>query len=354
MGEVEASPQFTHFTTRGKLVQHYFNLIPTFISSDPSLLDSEKIFYGTIYSLMNKYGFCWASNAYLAKLCNKKPRRIQEMISKFKRLGLIIVEIEYGNERKIWTPETWSRRDEIKKTFDADQEIQSKILYPRTGVHTPMHWSAPNKINDIYISKEKVGIGNNAVAVEARKAPQPTSSQKIKRTQPKPLEPPPKKPRVIAELTRQEEEQLLARMGRDNFEKYYSNARKSIAKYPNGFKDKTLFDIIWEFYSEDNQKKLDRKQTKTTKEPQSTTPPDMEKRTRRKRIMEKFVKENPDASQGVSVSDYSVYLINDKGVNSVDYGEDGFFAIVERFVRGNGRNKDIDLSDWSDSYEEHA
>lgn len=98
----------------------YYRIIPEYITSHPSLNAMEMIFYSLISALMTKYGFCWSTNDSLAEQSNISPRTVRRYIAKLKKLGLIIVEIEYENERKIWTPETWGNRENLLKAYGAD------------------------------------------------------------------------------------------------------------------------------------------------------------------------------------------------------------------------------------------
>jgi hypothetical protein len=101
-------------------MQGHYRIIPEFIARNPDLNAMEMIFYSLISALMQKYGFCWATNDSLAEQSNASPRTIRRYIAKLKKLGLIIVEIEYENERKIWTPETWEKRENLLMAYGAD------------------------------------------------------------------------------------------------------------------------------------------------------------------------------------------------------------------------------------------
>jgi len=121
-----------------------FRIIPEIIATNPDITDAEFKFYSLIFSLMGKYGYCWASNRYLADKSRKTTRSVQLYLNKFKRLGLIIIEVENENERKIWDIESWNNRKNLAEAEarDLEYENQSKILYPRNLLHPPMKFAS--------------------------------------------------------------------------------------------------------------------------------------------------------------------------------------------------------------------
>ncbi len=55
-------------TVKRKLSQSAFAVICAPILYNVELTDAEKIIYGHISNLSNEYGYCYATNAYLAEL----------------------------------------------------------------------------------------------------------------------------------------------------------------------------------------------------------------------------------------------------------------------------------------------
>lgn len=108
-------------------------LIPTYIITRDDLTGNEKIFYGSILSFCCKYGFCRESNQYLAMICHKSVSQIRRYLQKLIRVGLLFIEVDCKNERKIWTKETWANRDELKKSFDKDFEFNKKFAIKLKG-----------------------------------------------------------------------------------------------------------------------------------------------------------------------------------------------------------------------------
>lgn len=87
---------------------NYYAIIPANVRYDTKLSPNEKLFYGEITALTNKEGYCWANNAYFAKLYDVEKRTIRRWLDKLKKLKYIAVEIEYVpnsrqiDRRKIW------------------------------------------------------------------------------------------------------------------------------------------------------------------------------------------------------------------------------------------------------------
>jgi len=66
---------------------------------------------------MGKYGFCWASNKYLSEMTGTKTRMVQYNLAKLKKEKYLVVEVEYNNDRKIWTPGTWAYREKYMQIY---------------------------------------------------------------------------------------------------------------------------------------------------------------------------------------------------------------------------------------------
>ena len=80
---------------------NYYAIIPASVRYDKELRANEKLLYGEITALSNKYGECWASNSYFAKLYNVVPSAIPKWIKDLQDKGYIDVEyIKKGKEIK--------------------------------------------------------------------------------------------------------------------------------------------------------------------------------------------------------------------------------------------------------------
>jgi predicted HTH transcriptional regulator len=83
----------------------FFCIIPALVLQNQKLSDGAKILYGEISALVNKYGYCYATNKHLAERLNKTERTIRNLIRELKNAKLIKVEVEKnkeGTRRKIW------------------------------------------------------------------------------------------------------------------------------------------------------------------------------------------------------------------------------------------------------------
>lgn len=77
----------------------YYAIIPADVRYCKELKYQERIFYGEITCLLNKEGYCFASNRYFANLYDVIPGTISRWISNLERLGFITVEL-IRNEKK--------------------------------------------------------------------------------------------------------------------------------------------------------------------------------------------------------------------------------------------------------------
>lgn len=74
---------------------NYYAIIPANVRYDNTLNANAKILYGEIAALCNKYGVCWATNSYFAKLYNTTIRSISRWLNELKESGYIKVEMAY-------------------------------------------------------------------------------------------------------------------------------------------------------------------------------------------------------------------------------------------------------------------
>lgn len=101
-----------------------YSVIPSYIMYDREVKPHAKLLYGTITSLSNLKGYCFASNGYLADLYGVTIRSIQLYISELQNAGYIEVEIirkdnQQVEERKIWITE-------IKRSVEGFQNANRK------------------------------------------------------------------------------------------------------------------------------------------------------------------------------------------------------------------------------------
>lgn len=82
----------------------YWSITPAFVRYSEDLTLLQRYLYSEITSLTNKEGYCWASNAYFARLYKKNPNYISNCLNDMAKKGYIRIEItqDKGNYRKIW------------------------------------------------------------------------------------------------------------------------------------------------------------------------------------------------------------------------------------------------------------
>lgn len=338
-------------------MQSYYTTIPTYITTREDLLDGEKIFYGVVQSLCNKYGFCWASNDTLAKIAHKKSRQIQNYIRKLRDVGLIFVEIEYKNERKIWTRETWSNRDELKKCFDQDLAFNQRFDRYAMDCVGGTQWSAYNKYNDINISKEKED--------EARTKPpaSPTvhllSKNKITEqtsaSPPKPKEKPPSKDCIRTfndnvrtsnsksdlELTEQERKMLRDRLGSD-LEKYEAKRLAHLKKCPKSlYHKKRAYETILEWYNRDREEMIMREQARTENKTQAS----IKRAKKGKKLVKDILEQNPQHTHVLSPYQNCVEIglySTGGGRQSAEYDDPDLYRKIEDMLKKVKRYEGLD------------
>ena len=79
---------------------NYYSIIPADVRYDTELKPNEKLLYGEITSLMNKEGYCYASNKYFADLYNVSVQSISYWISNLIDKGYLQSEIVYKENSK--------------------------------------------------------------------------------------------------------------------------------------------------------------------------------------------------------------------------------------------------------------
>lgn len=70
----------------------YYAILPANVRYDNDLRANEKILYAEITALSSKYGECWASNNYFARLYDVTPQAISLWVNRLKERGYITVD----------------------------------------------------------------------------------------------------------------------------------------------------------------------------------------------------------------------------------------------------------------------
>ena len=78
----------------------YFAIIPANVRYDPELSANAKLLYGEVTSLCNKYGYCFASNAYFAELYNVSLFTVSRWVSSLVKNGYLFTKVVYKDNTK--------------------------------------------------------------------------------------------------------------------------------------------------------------------------------------------------------------------------------------------------------------
>jgi len=82
---------------------HIIRVIPVPLL-DLKLTDKEILFYGLVLGLASAYGYCDASDKYLAERTKSKIETVQKRIKKLEKLSLFRIEYGQYGFRKIFLP----------------------------------------------------------------------------------------------------------------------------------------------------------------------------------------------------------------------------------------------------------
>lgn len=120
--------------------QHnYFLYIPATVADDPRLDDSEKLLFGRLAALSNKFGYCFASNKYLGELTGVSSDEIKKRLKSLKDLGCIKVDTKKNGvlwDRKIYPNFNY---EGFKQTL---REVQTN---PSRGSYEPYNNISKNR-----------------------------------------------------------------------------------------------------------------------------------------------------------------------------------------------------------------
>jgi hypothetical protein len=176
-----------------------------------------------IHGLTNKFGFCWASNRYLSEQTNLSVRMIQYNIAKLKKEKYIIVEIQNGRERKIWTAATWAYRDKYIEVdgpeiinCKSSKELDQLVPMDGTRCMDGTHAIAPYiiDINNTQRHKEEAPRGDfpskpiNKSGCQKCTWHNPPESQHQKQVYAKKEPPKPKKPEISPKPKEKKQQQV--------------------------------------------------------------------------------------------------------------------------------------------------
>ena len=79
---------------------NYYAVIPAEVRYCENLTPNAKLLYGEISALCNKEGYCWATNAYFAKLYKTTNVTISRWFSNLEKEGFISTKLEFDKDSK--------------------------------------------------------------------------------------------------------------------------------------------------------------------------------------------------------------------------------------------------------------
>jgi len=100
--------------------QNYYAIIPGFVRYDKNISSAEKLMYGEITALANKYGYCFASNKYFAELYNVANRTITRWLTSLELCGYIRIETIKNEDVKLIE----------RRIYIIDDTPRQNCLYP--------------------------------------------------------------------------------------------------------------------------------------------------------------------------------------------------------------------------------
>ena len=168
----------------------YYAVIPANVRYDTRLSPLAKLLYGEITCLCQKEGFCWATNAYFAKVYKKRKDWISRVINLLAKCGYISIELKYKTGTKEIEARYISLRDvSYKKTITEkhDTPIVEKHDTPIVEKHKENNTSI-NNINIKKVSKKERQLKTDKNLIGGLKNNSNSISQKqtkAKKTKPK-------------------------------------------------------------------------------------------------------------------------------------------------------------------------
>lgn len=100
--------------------QSYYAIIPGFVRYDNNLSANEKLLYGELTALANKYGYCFASNKYFAELYGVTNRSITRWLANLEFCGYIRIELIKNEDIKLIE----------RRIYIIDDTPRQNCLYP--------------------------------------------------------------------------------------------------------------------------------------------------------------------------------------------------------------------------------
>jgi len=109
---------------------NYVGFLPAPVRYDKNIGMSEKVMFTEIAALSNKYGYCYASNAYFANLYETQVSTVNNWIKKLEKYGYVEIENSGKPSRKIKLLFNKKLPNEASTQLEALPDEAAKILEP--------------------------------------------------------------------------------------------------------------------------------------------------------------------------------------------------------------------------------
>lgn len=133
---------------------NYYSILTADVRYDKELKANEKLLFSEITALANKYGYCTASNGYLADLYGVKKTTISHWLIHLKEKNYISIEIERNDKKEIVS----------RKIYPISTPIAQKSNRYSTNEQDPIAQKSKENItsiNNINISDKDNSESNN-------------------------------------------------------------------------------------------------------------------------------------------------------------------------------------------------
>jgi len=109
---------------------NYYAIIPANVRYSEHLTGNAKLLYGEITALANQTGYCWATNAYFAKLYHVSSQSIISWLNSLEKSGFITRKVIYKDNSKIVDKRLISiatpTNDPVKKSLVGSKDILTR------------------------------------------------------------------------------------------------------------------------------------------------------------------------------------------------------------------------------------
>lgn len=133
---------------------NYYSILTADVRYDKELKANEKLLFSEITALANKYGYCTASNGYLADLYDVKKTTVSHWLIHLKEKNYIRIEIERNDKKEIIS----------RKIYPVSTPIAQKSNRYSTNDQDPIAQKSKENItsiNNINISDKDNSESNN-------------------------------------------------------------------------------------------------------------------------------------------------------------------------------------------------